>query len=488
MSLGPFAVFCLTDATSKTGFDDGACAEALLPTTTIRTADAICLCNGSTLANNITPKNLSKLVTAIQMKLILLLVVVSLPSLRADSREMLTRAIVTGDLNTMEELLSAGANPDQPDRNGQTPLNFAIVVGNQTGAVEMLLAFHANPNVPLNARQSGSPFPETPLHYAVHAGNVRLASVLIANGAHIDARGPEGRTALHIAVTGNRFDALHLLLEKGADPNIRDEEGASPLDDAVWGGFLDAAALLLAHGAHLDEPDTQTGATPLNEASYRGFTPVVSFLLRLQPDLGIADKRGYTPLDNALRMGKEDAALLLLDAEPKERLAAPFLANAMDSAVRKDQSRVAEVLLRKGMAANDVLPSGSSLLAAAAFDGAINIVRVLLADGADPNLSDRLGVTPLEDASVKGQDAIAALLLDRGALVNHLNAGSGTTALYGAASFGKGDVVKLLLDRGATSAVCGNNRKSPYEAALENGFGEVARQIQVRDGGIACKQ
>jgi len=186
-------------------------------------------------------------------------------------------------------------------------------------------------------------------------------------------------------------------------------------------------------------------------------------------------------------MGKEDVALLLLDAEPKERLTAPFLANAMDTAVRKDQSRVAEVLLRKGMAANDVLPSGSSLLASAAFDGAINIVRLLLANGADPNLSDRLGVTPLEDASVKGQDKIAGLLLDRGALVNHLNSGSGTTALYGAASFGKGEVVKLLLDRGASPTACGQNRKSPYEAAIENGFSEVARQIQIRGGGITCK-
>src|ERR1700733_8537736 len=325
------------------------------------------------------------------MKLVLLLALVSHQSLGADSREMLTRAIVTGDLNTMEALLSAGANPDLPDRIGQTPLSFAIIVAYQPRAVEMLLAYHANPNAPLNARQSTSPFPEMPLHYAVHSGDVRLASLLIANGAHIDARGPEGRTALHVAVTGNRFDALHLLLEKGADPNIRDEEGASPLDDAVWSGSLDAVALLLAHGAHLDEPDTQTGATPINEASYRGFAPVVSFLLQLQPDLGIADKRGYTPLDNALRMGKEDAALLLLDAEPRERLTGPFLASAMDMAVRKDQSRVAEFLLRKGMSANDVLPTGSSLLASAAFDGAINVVRLLLASGADPNLSDRLG-------------------------------------------------------------------------------------------------
>jgi ankyrin repeat protein len=422
------------------------------------------------------------------MKSNLILLLIFLQPLYADSREMLTRAIASGDLNTMESLLSAGANPDLPDPNGQTPLSFAIAVVNQPRAVEMLLAFHADPNGPLNIRQRGNPFPETPLHYAVHSGNVRVASLLIANGAHIDARGPGGRTSLHVAVTENRFDALHLLLEKAADPNIRDDEGASPLDDAVWGGSLDAVAVLLAHGARLNEQDARTGATPINEASYRGFTPTVKFLLQFQPDLGIADKQGYSPLDNALRMGKEDAALLLVEAEPKERMTAPFLEKAMETAVRKNQARVAEALLRHGMPANAALPSGSSLLAAGAFAGAIDVVRLLLANGADPNLDDTTGATPLEDASLNGRETIAALLLDRGALVNHLNTASDTTALYTAASFGKGDVVKLLLDRGADANLCGNNRKTPYQAATENGFGDIARQIQTRGGAVSCKR
>jgi ankyrin repeat protein len=160
----------------------------------------------------------------------------------------------------------------------------------------------------------------------------------------------------------------------------------------------------------------------------------------------------------------------------------------MDAAIRKREYVLVESLLRHGAAANDLLPSGSTPLDVAAFEGASNVVRVLLDYSADPNMVGRNGAIPLEDASLKGFDAIAIALLDHGALVNRLNPGSGTTALYAAASFGKGEVVKLLLNRGANPNLCGNNRKSPYQAALENGYSEVATEIRNHGGTNSCEQ
>jgi ankyrin repeat protein len=311
---------------------------------------------------------------------------------------------------------------------------------------------------------------------------------LVAAGANVDAKGPGGRTALHFAAVGRHLDMLQFLIETGADLNVRDAEGASPLDDAVWRGSLDAIAILLAHGARLNESETKTGATPINEAAYRGNTSVVQYLLQFHPDLRIPDKRGYSPLDNAIRMGKEDSSLLLLEAEPKERQTPQFFERAMDAAIKKDESLLVAALLRHGAPANDAFPSGSTPLDVGAAAGAVKVVRVLLENSGDPNISGRNGTTPLEEASLKGFDSIVSMLLDHGALVNHLNSGSGTTALYAAASFGKGDVVKLLLDRGANPTLCGNNRRSPYQAALENGYSEVATQIRSQGGARSCEK
>ena len=93
----------------------------------------------------------------------------------------------------------------------------------------------------------------------------------------------------------------------------------------------------------------------------------------------------------------------------------------------------------------------------------------------------------MEDASLKGFYAIAEMLLDHGARVNQVNTDSGTTALYAAAGFGKGDVVDLLLKRGAHPNACGKGRTTPYKTAIDNGFPEIATQIQHYGGSTECQ-
>jgi ankyrin repeat protein len=183
-------------------------------------------------------------------------------------------------------------------------------------------------------------------------------------------------------------------------------------------------------------------------------------------------------------MGNEDCALLLLDAD---KVAADNK-EEMEIAIGKDESRVVEALIRRGAQVDDSLPSGTTPLDEAAFKGAIRTVRVLLNNDANPNLAGHDGTTPLENACLKGFAPVVSLLLDYGALVNDLGDRSGTTPLYAAASFGKGDVVKLLLERGANPSLCGKNDRSPYQAALANGYSQVANQIRDYGGAIGCKE
>ncbi|HTA45708.1 MAG TPA: ankyrin repeat domain-containing protein [Bryobacteraceae bacterium] len=398
------------------------------------------------------------------------------------SMQMLRRAEMMGDLKTVENLLASGFDANTSDRLGQTPLLFGMTLG-RPGVVELLLAYHADPNAPMTG---ANPHSLTPLQYAADRGDLVIARSLIAAGARVNDKGGSGRTPLHYALTSH-LDVMRLLIEKGADVNIRDSEGASPLDDAVWRGNLDAAAIVLAHGARLNEPDTQTGATPVNEAAFRGHMEVVRYLLQLHPDVTIADNRGYTPLQNAIRTGREDAALLLLDAQPPAQRTMQFFGKTMEAAVGKDQALVAEAVLRQGMTANEVLPSGYTPLDAAAFGGAPKVARMLLDHGADPNAAGKDGTAPLEDAAGKGFDSMADTLLTHGARVNQGNTSTGATALYAAASSGHLSTVKLLLDRGANASACGGNRKTPYQTAIENGHADIAAEIKSRGGSDRCR-
>jgi ankyrin repeat protein len=384
--------------------------------------------------------------------------------------ELLAKAARSGNVKAAEDLLDAGVNPNVPDQYGSTALYHAASM-NQLDAVTLLLKYHADPNL------SGGPNPHksTPLQRAVDLGNVRMASVLLAAGADVNAKGPEGRTALFFA-GGHRLDLMQMLIEKGADVNARDTEGDSPLDEAVWIGALDATAILLAHGARLDQVQSTSGATPINEAAYRGHANVLRYLLQFHPDLRSPDKRGYGPLDNAIRMGKEDCALLLIGALPAGSFEKPF-----EAAIRKKEAVVTGALLKRGVPVNDALPSGVTPLAVAASTGSLEVVRMLLTSGANPKVGG-----PLEDASLKGFPEVVEILLDHGALVNQLNAPSGSTALYAAASFGKGETVRTLLKHGADASLCGKAGKSPYQAALENGFKQVAEEIRAH-GNYSCR-
>jgi len=87
-----------------------------------------------------------------------------------------------------------------------------------------------------------------------------MVQQLLAAGADVHARGPNGFTALHRAcfVWGNSLTA-RVLLDAGSDVNARDARGESPLDCSGPGGPLNTntIALLVSRGGqrfHVDEP------------------------------------------------------------------------------------------------------------------------------------------------------------------------------------------------------------------------------------------
>ncbi len=96
---------------------------------------------------------------------------------------------------------------------------------------------------------------------------------------------------------------------------------------------------------------------------------------------------------------------------------------------------------------------GETKLYRAVRSGNIKEVKKLLRDGADPDIADAHGLTPLHQAAYWGEGEITALLLKAGAQVNAENNGKGWTPLHSAAVSGgmrsRQDVIELLLEAGA---------------------------------------
>jgi ankyrin repeat protein len=98
------------------------------------------------------------------------------------------------------------------------------------------------------ARSRSAPQPAA-LQSAAASGNTAQTTVLLDQGAALDARDDHGRTPLMLAVMQGRLDVVRLLLNRGADPSIADGAGRTPLQQAKQQNLREIAALLERAGA-----------------------------------------------------------------------------------------------------------------------------------------------------------------------------------------------------------------------------------------------
>lgn len=88
----------------------------------------------------------------------------------------------------------------------------------------------------------------TALHVAAEEGRIGVVNLLLAAGAHLDARaGGTGQTPLHRVVAAKRLEMVRRLLDAGADVTTRDEQlGATP---AGWSKHLGADEIAALFGS-----------------------------------------------------------------------------------------------------------------------------------------------------------------------------------------------------------------------------------------------
>jgi len=285
----------------------------------------------------------------------------------------LHKAVAKCDSETVRRLLADGADANGKDKDGETPLFLAAMLGN-ADVCKTLIAGGANVNLalsksmtPLSASvihghrkvaeillEHGAKLPEgilsqaarsgdsdlvklflahgvdvnqssyggrTPLLWSVDYRNPTIIKLLLTSGANANAKNIDGKTALHKAAAYGEVETAKVLLAAGADVNAKDNWGETPLHSLdglaikIRGGSGKAiAALLLAHGAEVNAK-AKDGRTPLVHAARKRDGELVKLLFDSGADVNIRDAKGWTALHYAVAKDDKEIARLLLSAK-----------------------------------------------------------------------------------------------------------------------------------------------------------------------------
>lgn len=323
----------------------------------------------------------------------------------------------------------------------------------------------------------------TALLNSVRNGDTPETLSLLQAGANPDAeRDARGNTALHLAALHGRDDIARALVDAGACTEaLTKDDRTTPLRLAAERGHLRTVQVLLDAAVNMEAEDALDRATPLHAAAEAGHTSVVEELVRRGANIEARASSGQTPLRWALSLGRAGTARVLLqlgaDPDAPDRLGACCLhavaglrsepvcndsewESVGESTSLSSSAMMTKLLLASGASVGrarcrpplstpldnddgvigvDVANAhfgGETPLHIASRESSLQVVKVLLENGSDPNArtcAEKGGFSPLHLAAAPGNGSISRsvvrVLLESGADVDSVAADGMTTPL-----------------------------------------------------------
>ena len=222
----------------------------------------------------------------------------------------------------------------------------------------------------------------TALHWAVRADDLDTADRLIKAGANAKAANRYGITPLYLASVNGSAPMIEKLLKAGANANEVSTEGETALMTAARTGNVAAAKVLLDNGAKVDAKETWQGQTALMWAVAQKHPDMVKELIAHGADV---NQRSATKIWERQNT-----------AEPREKWMPLGAQTPLMFAAREGCAACVPLLAAAGaqVDAKDIDDELTPLIMAL-INGHYDAAAALINAGADVNLSDKLGRTPI---------------------------------------------------------------------------------------------
>ncbi|HKH73127.1 MAG TPA: ankyrin repeat domain-containing protein [Vicinamibacterales bacterium] len=410
---------------------------------------------------------------------------------QADGTTALLWAAHWNDVETVKLLLRAGANAVATNRFGASPLSEAAISGNAE-LVKALLEAGAD------AKALSTPDGETVLMSAARSGNLDSVRMLLDRGADVNARERyKGQTALMWAAAERHAPVVKLLLERGADWKIRgfDREtkppklsAASAISPIPRGGFtalmftardgdVESARIMLDAGVDINHGDVDN-VTPLVTAIMNKQYTLSRFLIDRGADVNIADAGGRTALYAMIDIRNEDWTAMPNRTTDDPLPTIEVVKALIDHGANLEVPLTRPLTVRSGMDFGDTtLGDGATPMMRAARAGDHEVIRLLLAKGANATLTTKDGSTALmfaagigyRDKNTRGSESDALetvkVMMAAGLDLKQTN-NRGENALHGAALRGADTIVKFLVDQGMDVNALSKQGYTPLDVAM----------------------
>jgi len=293
--------------------------------------------------------------------------------------------------------------------SGSTPFAIASLY-NCCTIMNMLLDAKANINLVTNNGH-------TPLFITATRTNVEALILLCNMKANVNTATNRGITPLYTACEFNHLNVIKILLSVKANPDVAAQNGIKPIHIAAINDNRNAIALLIQAKVSVDTPINPINCTPMHLVAQYGCINTLIYLIRVKANINTTTVGGATPIFTAAKYNRYNILDILIQSKGDLNIATSTGISPLCIAIQQTHYDIVHKLIDMKANVNKATThERCAPIHIASFHNNIDVLKLLLGENADPNVTLISGHMPIHYAVVNDNVSILTLLLQAKAI------------------------------------------------------------------------